>query len=810
MLLALFALLAGFATYSVRGSLAQLEGNQPLSGLTAAATIERDAGGVATISATNASDAARALGFVHAQERYFEMDLLRRSAAGELAALFGPVAIARDRQLRVHRMRSRMHAAIERLDAGHLAVLNAYVSGVNQGLDGLRNRPWPYLVLRQTPQPWLAEDSFLAVAAMAFDLHDSSNRREYMFSRLDHYLPAELMSILSADGSEFDAPLMGEVRPAVTLPSGPLIDAVVDPAARPGDAEPVEVEGAVDGVATGSNNFAVAGSLTSDGRAILADDMHLGLRAPNIWFRAHLHYADPHGPNGQVDVSGFSLPGVPGIVAGSNGKIAWGFTNSYGDWLDWVEIIWIDREGGRYRTIDGEEQVRVIEETIEVAGASNELLSVRETRWGPIFHDPPDNVVHVGDASKSSPDRQEDSEGEGGDQPSLALMWTMHRPGGIDLGLFDLAAANSLDEAVTIANRLGMPAQNLLIADHDGRIGWTIAGRIPQRTGNCDPQRPLNPLAGCDWLAEWLPPAQTPQVLDPSEGRLWSANSRVADGEALKLIGAGSYDLGARQRQIRDGLSAKQQFSETDLLAIQLDTRALFLKRWWKLLREVTSAASSEELQRLHQTTTTWEGHAGVDAVSYRMARAFRGKVIERIATALFARAKATEGERWQEPVANQLEGLVWPLIQQKPDGWLAPEVGGWDALLAAAATDVVTELEAVGPLPQRTWGERNTARICHPLAGALPAGIADSLCMTREPLPGDSHMPRVQGVSFGASQRMVVAPGHEADGIINAPAGQSGHPLSPFWSAGHNDWSEGRASAFLPGATVYTLQLTP
>ncbi len=793
-MLALFALLAGFAAYSVRGSLAQLEGEHALAGLASAASVERDAGGVATISAANASDVVHAMGFVHAQERYFEMDLLRRSAAGELSVLFGPVSVARDRQLRMHRMRARMHAAIEALDADHLALLSAYVSGVNQGLAGLRNRPWPYLLLRQTPQPWLAEDSLLAVAAMAFDLHDSNNRREYMFSRLGQYLSADLIKILASDGSEFDAPLMGEPRAEVILPSSPWridADGNGQPAAEP---KPVEVEGAVDGVATGSNNFAVAGSLTKDGRAIVADDMHLGLRAPSIWFRARLRYADAHAVDGQVDVSGFSLPGVPGIVAGSNGRIAWGFTNSYGDWLDWVEVSWTDRDAGRYQTLDGDEVVRVFEEIIAVAGAEDQTLSVRETRWGPVLHD---QIVKAGE--------------DGSDKPqSLALIWTMHRPGGLDLGLFDLATASDVDQAIAIAHRLGMPAQNLVVADHAGRIGWTLAGRIPQRLGDCDPQRPLNPLAGCDWDAEWLAPALVPQLLDPADGRLWTANSRVADGDALRLIGTGSYDLGARQRQIRDDLRARQQFSESDLLAIQLDTRALFLQRWWQLLREVTAPATSPELSRLRDATAEWEGQASIDAVSYRLVRAFRGKVIERIATVLFAKAKAAEGERWQEPVVNQLEGLVWPLLQQRPDGWLAADAGGWEALLAAAATDVVTELEALGPLQQRTWGERNTARICHPLAGALPAGIADSLCMAIEPLPGDSHMPRVQGVSFGASQRMVVAPGFEADGIINAPAGQTGHPLSPFWNSGHSDWMQGRPSEFLPGATVYRLQLVP
>jgi penicillin amidase len=161
-------------------------------------------------------------------------------------------------------------------------------------------------------------------------------------------------------------------------------------------------------------------------------------------------------------------------------------------------------------------------------------------------------------------------------------------------------------------------------------------------------------------------------------------------------------------------------------------------------------------------------------------------------------------------PDLPQMESVAWPLLQQRPAHLLPPRFESWDALLADAARDVHGQLSPLGPLSARTWGERNTAAICHPLAGALPALARGWLCMPADPLPGDGNMPRVQSPGFGASQRMVVSPGREAEGIIHMPGGQSGHPLSPFWGAGHAAWVRGEATPFLPGEATHRLQLSP
>lgn len=759
--LALLALLlALLAWWLLRGSLAPLDGERTLGGLQAPVTVSRDALGVVTLDGASELDVMRALGQVHAQERGFEMDLMRRSAAGELAALFGPAAVDLDKRMRVHRLRHR--AAQEPVSPA----LRAYVEGVNAGIAGLRVRPWPYLLLRQRPTPWQAADSLLTGYAMYADLQDPTNQDELAFSRLRTVMPPALHALLGHDGSTWDAPLMGDPRGDAVLPGADVLDLRTVPAAvAPAHARVQEVE------VKGSNNFAVAGALTADGRAILADDMHLGLRAPNIWFRVRLRYPDPQAPGGRVDVSGFSLPGLPAIIVGSNGHVAWGFTNSFIDTADFQHV----RAG---------EPVINYRERIDVAGAPAQELIVHESAWGPLLHRRPDGSAD-------------------------ALRWVAHQPAAVNLALAELARAADMQQALAIADRIRIPAQNLLLADRNGRIAWRVLGARPDRAPGCPPvDMRTAAVGGC---APWpIRSDAAPSLIDPPTHRLWTANGRVMDGAALAVAGDGGYDLGARAAQIRDALQARDRFTEQDLLAIQLDDRALFLRRWWTLLRQVVAGSDDPALQRLEAATRSWEGHAAVDSVSYRLVRGFRGRVLGSVSGGLLAPAKDALGEAWLQPRLAQFEGVLWPLLEQRPAHLLPPGHASWDALLAAAAKALEAELSKQGDLSARTWGERNTAAICHPVSRALPALAARWLCMPPAPLPGDDNMPRVQSPAFGASQRMVVAPDHEAEGFIHMPGGQSGHPLSPFWAAGHDDYVHGRPTPFLPGKAQHTMTLIP
>ncbi|MFL6585625.1 MAG: penicillin acylase family protein [Luteimonas sp.] len=834
-----------FIWLSLRASLPTLDGDQSLTGLGAPATIERDAAGVVTITAASETDAMRALGFVHAQERYFEMDLMRRVPSGELSALFGERALETDRRNRVHRMRARVERNLAAVAGDRMPQLQAYADGANAGLASLGARPWAYLLLRQTPQPWAPADSALTGFAMYFDLQDATNARELAMHRLAPALPSALFDLFAHDGSRWDAPLFGDARGDAALPGAEVVDLrtldVVEddgelrerspfasvessqagashPASRLALTPPfvsqtvplsptlrergIGAPPAAADLRAGSNNFAVSGALTADGRALVADDMHLGLRAPNIWFRARLRYPDPRAPNGQVDVTGFTLPGLPAVIVGSNTHVAWGFTNSYGDYLDWQRVVPCN-----YGAPAGCTPVVRHEERIDVAGAEAGTLVVEDSDWGPLVH------------------REDDGS-------ALALRWTAHLPNALNFDLADFAHARDLDDALAIANRTATPTQNLVIGDRSGRIAWRLLGPIPARDVGCDGRTVSMPLTAdaatdANRCAPWsISIADSPLLRSPDTDRLWTANSRVVDGPDFARIGDGGAALGMRAWQIREGLQARTQFAERDLLAIQLDDRALLLSRWHALLEGIANDAGDDSaLRALADASRDWSGHASVDSVGYRLVRAWRLAVHERLAEGLAAPARAALGDAFETPDPPNFEGVAWPLVEQRlahllprrfactPEtqrGVCTPADNGWQALFEDAARDVRDSVSGVGPLAERTWGERNTTAICHPLASAIPLLGKRALCMPAEPLPGDGTVPRVQGPAFGASQRMVVAPGHEADGITHMPGGQSGHPLSPYWGAGHGDWAQGLASPFLPQTTAHTLRLVP
>lgn len=774
----------GTGWWLMRGSLPLLDGQQPLPGLAASATVQRDHLGVVTIDAASEADAMRALGYVHAQERFFEMDLMRRSAAGELAELFGPAALDLDRQHRVHRLRARDVANLDTFAGPHRAVLQAYVDGVNAGLSALHARPWPYLLVRQLPRAWAMEDSPLVGDAMYFDLQEAETDHARVLLELREAMPPALFTLLTRDGTAWDAPLMGAPHGDAELPDAATLD-LRRLSAPPHPRELTLRDAPLRDI--GSNNFAVGGRLTADGRAILADDMHLGLRAPNIWFRVRLRYPAPDAPGGRVDLNGLSLPGLPGSIVGSNGHVAWGFTNSYISTFDWRVVHPCPRA-----TATGCTPVRRVRERIAVAGQSPVPFDVEETDWGPILE-------HRRDGN------------------ALALRWAAHLPGALNLGIGDFAKAADLPSLLSAADRAAVPTQNLLAVDSAGHIAWRWLGPLPARAAGCAPTavRPLpDATSRATTDASSCPPwplvTDQATLADPPSARLWTANARVVDDALLARAGNGGYAFGARAKQIRDDLFARQRFDERDLLAIQLDDRAIFMQRWWRLLQDTAKDAHTPALQALATAGAHWDGRASTTSVSYRIARAWRLAVHARLLDGLTAPAQAALGRDFEMPDLPQFEGVAWPLVTRRPDHLLPRRYASWNALFEDAAMQARDELAKHGPLAQRTWGERNTLHICHPLARALPTFAARLLCMPAEPVAGDSNLPRVTAPDFGASERLVVAPGHEADAFLHMPGGQSGHPLSPYWGAGHEDWVRGTPTPLLPGAAEHTLRLMP
>ncbi|MHB8079943.1 MAG: penicillin acylase family protein, partial [Candidatus Krumholzibacteriia bacterium] len=534
----------------------------------------------------------------------------------------------------------------------------------------------------------------------------------------------------------------------------------------------------------GSNNWALAGFRARDGGALVANDMHLGLGVPNIWYRAVLTWPRPGTPRRLV---GVTLPGVPGLVVGSNGRVAWGFTNAMADVIDLVVIEPDPADSSRYLAPGGPLPLARRCEIIAVRGAPADTVELLDTIWGPV----------VG----------RDLHGR-----RLAMRWVAHEPGGANLALLGLADVGTVDEALALAPRCGMPPQNLVCADADGRIAWTVIGRLPRRVGFSG-RVPVSWADGTRRWDGWLPAARYPRVVDPPEGRLWTANNRTVDGTGLDALGDGGYAAGARARQIRDDLRALDRAAPGDLLRIQLDDRALFLARWRDLLLDlltpaaVAGAPGRAEFRALLETS--WSGRASIESVGYRLVRGFRLQLHESVYGWLTAPCAAADPGFTIDDL-GQYDDPLWALATQRPSHLLDPRLRSWDdALLAAVDTTVARLTRGGRPLAGRTWGERNTAAIRHPLSRAVPR-LRRWLDMPRDPLPGDSNLPRVQSPDLGASERMVVSPGREEAGLFEMPTGQSGHPLSPYYRRGHAAWERGEPTPLLPGPAVWTLRLAP
>jgi penicillin amidase len=311
----------------------------------------------------------------------------------------------------------------------------------------------------------------------------------------------------------------------------------------------------------------------------------------------------------------------------------------------------------------------------------------------------------------------------------------------------------------------------------------------------------------------WLSPDEYPRVIDPETGRLWSANARTVDGAMLAKMGHGAYVNGARAAQIRDGLFAGDRFSERDLLAIQLDDRAFFLSPWRDLLLGLLNDAAVWDDPRRGELRAFVEGRsrrAAVDSVGYRIVREFRAAVEERAFPALTRRCvEADPGFDYGDSGLQQ-EGPLWLLVTERPVHLLDPRFASWNALLLDAVDEVLGDALAGGDaLADFTWGAHNTADIRHPMSRFVPL-LSAWLDMPAVPLPGDAHMPLAQTHAYGVSQRMIVSPGREEQGVFHMPTGPSAHPLSPFFGRGHEAWVNGEPTAFLPGPPQHVLYFEP
>lgn len=807
-LLIVILLLATIATWvysRIDGALPQLEGKSTVFGLTDTAIIERDIQGIATIKAKSRNDIAVAIGFVHAQERFFQMDLLRRNSAGELSSLFGRLALDYDKSIRRHRFRDRARAIVNQLPEAQMALIKAYTRGVNQGLMSLKSVPFEYLLLQQEPVQWREEDSVLSIFSMYIDLQYHDGSRERTLGLMQATLGADVFAFLNPKGSIWDAAIDNSQYFPSAMPNRAWPSASANKVPKTAEVpKMVLTEKALIAQAEvryqgdnfpGSNNWAVSGDISTTGSAIIANDMHLTIRVPNTWFRASFEYTSKD--DKKIKVTGATLPGTPNIVIGSNGNIAWGFTNSYGDYSD-VVLLQTTADKSQYLTPSGYQDFSYHKQIIAIKDEESVEISIKETLWGPVI-------------------------GENYQGKLMAYRWVAHDKQAVNFTATELELAQNIEQAFNIAARSGIPSQNMMVGDKSGNIGWTIMGPIPKKQGDIG-ETPSVWYSGTSPEKGWqgyLTPAQYPQVKNPKDHRLWTANSRVVGEEMLKKLGNGGYALGARAQQIKTNLFAKQRFNEQALLDIGFDDSAVFLKRWQQFLLDhvlnentltkqvLTEHSQFSQVKSLLAASTHLR--AATDSVSYRLVRNFRINVRDSVFGQLNDILKNADESFRFHTIRHQIETPLWQLINQQPENFLLRPEASWQALFNKALQQTLDDMThyqgKTQPLTAATWGQMNTTKIQHPLSKAVPI-IGKWLDMPSNALSGDSYMPKVQGKAFGASERMVVSPGHEESGIFNMPTSQAGHPWSPYYGMGHSDWEQGVASPFLPGKTVYKLTL--
>jgi len=768
-----------YARSQVQASLPMVSGEIAIAGLDGAVRIDRDALGVPTIVGDSREEVARALGFVHAQDRFFQMDLQRRQPAGELSALVGPRALGVDRESRIHRLRDVAHRAFEHTEPSYRTVLEAYAEGVKAGLQALGAPPPEYLVLRAVPEPWRPEDTILTVLAMFNTLQGRQGLFEQTMGAMRDALPDPLFRFLSAYGSEWDTPVVGGPMLRPPIPGPDVFDLRKTPTrAR---LRPVAGDPDLDAI-IGSNNWAVDGAHTTSGAAMVANDMHLSIGVPIIWYRASLAF--PAADGAPQKITGVTLPGLPSLVVGSNGHVAWGFTNTGGDWSDLVRIEPDPRDAGKYLTPDGPKAFDVFQETIAVKGGTATTLTVRSTMWGPVIW--------------------KDARGR-----EYAQHWVAHEAALLASDITRPERARTIDDLLAAIAGLGMPNQNVTMGDDTGRIAWTIGGAIPRRVG-LDGMTPESWADGARRWDGYLSPADFPRIVDPPGGRIWTANAPVVDGAPLATLGEGGYADGIRARLIRDRLLTIDKATAADMLAIQLEDKALYLERWRTLLLKTLGPNATGPRATFRQLVdTTWTGRASPGSVAYRLVRQFRTTFVRDVMTTLTAPARRIDaGFDYSRSLRG--EGPVWQLVTERPAHLLSPPYSSWDDWILAAVDQAIAELTSDGGrLADRTWGEANLGQFLHPLASAIPL-FGRYMNMPEDPLPGDVYTPRAQAPRTGPSERMVVSPGREHEGILHIPTGQSGHPLSPHYRDQYRAWRDGEATPFLPGPAVTTMMLMP
>ncbi len=786
--------------HAMLSSLPRIDGSVRASGLSAPVTVLRDSHGIPHIRAATTDDLVFAQGYVTAQDRMWQMDMLRRSASGDLAEILGPSLLDHDRVQRYLQVRSAADQAAAVLPPGQRHWLEQYARGVNAYLSANSGRlPAEFRLLHYHPQPWQVRDSLLVGLFMEQDL-TTEFPVKLAREAISRKLTPEMLADLYPVGSWRDHPPIQSLHD-LSAPQQEIEQIPLDrsqsllhaPPADPGqDIAHLRTSLAMgdsllhcSGCFAGSNNWAVDGTLTASGKPLLSNDMHLSLTVPGIWYMADLQA----GP-GSFHVTGFTIPGLPFVIAGHNDRIAWGFTNLGAD----VQDLYVEQTDsqGRYADANGAwHPLQHVPETIRVRGGRNVHLDVLLTSHGPILTP---LLPH--------------------EKRQISLQWIIYRPSTITDPYFAIDSAADWTEFCAAFAGYGGPAQNAVYADVDGNIGFHAVGMIPLRT---------NGLSGTpitDSKHEWenyLPFDQLPQVYNPPTHLVATANSRTSpDGYPYPI----TLDWGSpyRNERIWKVLDRSQHLEPKDMLALQTDVHSDLDQEIGQRLAYAIDHArkTSPQLKQAADLLRDWNG----DVTRSSPAAA----IVDSATTALWPLLlRPRLGDLWQSYSWGESAFAEEELIAHTPQRWLpqtyAADSRTWDDLLAAAVSDGLRDAHAPRDLSRWTYGATHTIDLEHPLYKHVP--LLSRLLRVHSgtgshPQDGDASTVKQTGYNFGPSERFTADLGNLGASTMNIVLGESGNPLSHWFSDQWSDWYGG--STFAPpygtpasgSGSNHTLYLTP
>ncbi len=745
--------------HAVRAALPQVDGTVHLAGLSAPVSVTYDAQGVPSITAANLADLCFAQGFITAQERLWQMDMTRRYAAGDLAAVLGPEYVKVDREQRILGLRQVAERVAAGMEPQQRALFEAYAAGVNAYIEQHRKTlPLEFRFLTYFPHVWTVEDSVLVGLSMTEFLNHGLYKDELAKENALAKLGPELTADLFVNSSWRDHPPGAEGKSIEDqTPEENVPDEEEEQRSR-GRTPGISAEAILpdDRLAPGSNNWVVSGAHTVSGKPLLSNDMHLDLHIPNTWYEAHLTAGD-------FDVAGVTLPGVPFVIVGHNRYIAWGFTNLGPN----VEDLYIEKfnEKGEYLTPQGWQTPEHRKEIIRVKGAPEVTVEVVITRHGPIISD----VIP-------------------GEKRKLALKWTIYDPKASGIPFDEVDSARNWQEFRAAFSKFGAPGQNVVYGDVEGHIGYQATGLVPIRKAGDGSV----PAPGDDDAHEWtgyVPWEQLPSLYDPPSGIIATANGRITpDGYPYAL----SMEWGSpyRTERIYKLLNSRKQLTATDMLRIQADIVSEFDRYCAQRLVYAVdhTPKASARAKAAADLMRNWDGAMVTDSVAPTVAYYSRRKLQELL-------LKLKLGGDWKK--YDWFMAPVWleNVLAHEPERWLPAGYGNYDELLTAAVQTAVDDAATPRVLSTWRWGRVHRVDVQHPFWNHFPV-LKRGAGPGPQPLSGDGETVKQVGTHFGPSERLTVDFSDLDKSTLNIVNGESGNIFDEHYNDQWDAYYHGRTFA--------------